>query len=417
MRFSVLLLVLALASPAWAQTYQIEGVVTSSQLPVSLQVGESVTFTFTYDASRAVADVRGGDAGAYFLSESNPGLLTDVAMTYAGVDYPLEADLIFSNLPNSSGLGDTWSPQLNGVPSFDGQLPANFNEFRLWADESEWPNDIPIADLTAANWTRGTFNFEFGDGDPLSIDNFRVNGTLDLSSLSEVVAPAITTLIDITPEAAGPNCDNGGVRISVGADDGDPSGTLGNGILESGEVERFAYACNGADGQDGAPGADGQDGVDGAPGADGQDGVDGAPGADGQDGVDGAPGADGADGEDGSAGADGEDGAPGADGEAGESGFSSLLNLVPEPPGANCANGGFMVEAGLDDGAPAGTAGDGVLDAGEVDQAEYVCAPAPSAAVGNADDEESESGCSTAPGTSGVGLLVGLLALALRRRR
>ncbi|MBL4585906.1 MAG: collagen-like protein, partial [Flavobacteriales bacterium] len=58
----------------------------------------------------------------------------------------------------------------------------------------------------------------------------------------------------------------------------------------------------GADGNDGAPGADG------ATGADGNDGAPGADGATGADGNDGAPGADGA------TGADGNDGAPGADG-------------------------------------------------------------------------------------------------------
>jgi uncharacterized protein (TIGR03382 family) len=403
-------------------------------------VGEAVSFTFTYDASRAVSDANpNGDVGA-FQASSNPGLLTEVFMTYDGVEYSLEAYLITTNQPNASGTGDSWSPQLSGIPSFDGEV-ASRGEFRLYADESVFPTDIPVADVLAPAWLRGDFRFEFGE---FFFDSIRVSGTLNLATLGEVVPPVATTLIDVTPEPAGANCDTGGVRISVGVDDGTPSGTFGNGILEAGEVERTAFVCNGrdgADGQDGAPGADGQDGApgadgqDGAPGADGQDGApgadgqDGAPGADGQDGApgadgqDGAPGADGqdgapgADGQDGAPGADGEDGAAGADGEDGASGFSSLLNLVAEPAGGNCANGGFMVEAGLDDGAPSGTANDGVLDPGEVDQVEYVCAPA-APVDGDVDAEDAdEVSCSTAHGTSGFGMLAALLALMLRRRR
>ena len=65
----------------------------------------------------------------------------------------------------------------------------------------------------------------------------------------------------------------------------------------TGTIEEFLDSLIGADGQDGAPGANGQDGLDGqdgAPGANGQDGLDGqdgAPGANGQDGLDGQDGA------------------------------------------------------------------------------------------------------------------------------
>jgi MYXO-CTERM domain-containing protein len=66
---------------------------------------------------------------------------------------------------------------------------------------------------------------------------------------------------------------------------------------------------------------------------------------------------------------------------------------------------------------PAGAANDGVLDPGEVDQVEYVCAPA-APVDGDVDAEDAdEVSCSTAPGTSGFGMLAALLALVLRRRR
>lgn len=61
---------------------------------------------------------------------------------------------------------------------------------------------------------------------------------------------------------------------------------------------------------------------------------------------------------------DGADGATGADGD---DGFNSLVKTTVEAPGGNCATGGIKVESGLDDDR------DNVLDAGEVDDTEYVC--------------------------------------------
>jgi hypothetical protein len=51
-----------------------------------------------------------------------------------------------------------------------------------------------------------------------------------------------TSLISTTPEAAGANCANGGVRIDFGIDD-DASGTL-----DAGEVDGSAFVCDGSDG-------------------------------------------------------------------------------------------------------------------------------------------------------------------------
>ncbi|MBT6491249.1 MAG: hypothetical protein HOK97_15870, partial [Deltaproteobacteria bacterium] len=57
----------------------------------------------------------------------------------------------------------------------------------------------------------------------------------------------------------------------------------------------------------------------------------------------------------------------------GPAGISSLMNTAAEAEGANCAYGGYAISIGLDDGAGGATAGDGALDAGEVDQVFYVC--------------------------------------------
>jgi cysteine-rich repeat protein len=54
----------------------------------------------------------------------------------------------------------------------------------------------------------------------------------------------------------------------------------------------------------------------------------------------------------------------------------SLLNVVTEPAGANCASGGVRIDQGLDDDAS------GVLDTAEVDTIQYVCNGAAAAAGG-----------------------------------
>jgi hypothetical protein len=62
-------------------------------------------------------------------------------------------------------------------------------------------------------------------------------------------------------------------------------------------------------------------------------------------------------------------GGNGSNGSNGTSGHNSLLTTTDEPAGQNCAAGGLRVDSGLDDN------DNGTLDAGEVDNTDYVCAP------------------------------------------
>ena len=57
----------------------------------------------------------------------------------------------------------------------------------------------------------------------------------------------------------------------------------------------------------------------------------------------------------------------------GPAGMNSLMNTVAEQEGDNCAFGGYAISTGLDDGAGGAVAGNGTLEAGEVDQVFYVC--------------------------------------------
>ena len=66
-------------------------------------------------------------------------------------------------------------------------------------------------------------------------------------------------------------------------------------------------------------------------------------------------------------GTDGINGNNGINGIDGSNGFNGMIKTLVEQPGANCSNGGFSVQSGLDANA------NGVLDASEVNTTEYLC--------------------------------------------
>jgi ELWxxDGT repeat protein len=108
-------------------------------------------------------------------------------------------------------------------------------------------------------------------------------------------------------------CPNGGTRIDIGID------ADGGGTLEQEEIEMSLNICDGNDGLDGQNGSTGDDGND---GFDGQDGSDGS---------------------------------------------NTAILTTTESVGANCAEGGIRIDAGIDDN------GDGILQASEFDQTQFVC--------------------------------------------
>lgn len=126
------------------------------------------------------------------------------------------------------------------------------------------------------------------------------NGTLDASEVSATSyvchgASGLNSLTRISNEAAGANCATGGKRIDSGLD------TNGDGTLDAAEISASAYVCNGATGATGA------------------------------------------------------------------SGRNSLVDVLTEAAGANCATGGKRINSGVD------TNGNGTLDSGEVTASSYVC--------------------------------------------
>ena len=105
------------------------------------------------------------------------------------------------------------------------------------------------------------------------------------------------SLVDISDELVGTNCANGGKKITTGMD------INRNDTLDPSEIDNTSYVCNGADGNGGTTG----------------------------------------------------------------SGYSSLVDIADESAGSNCTNGGKQISTGLD------SNNNGTLDSSEVTNISYVC--------------------------------------------
>ena len=196
------------------------------------------------------------------------------------------------------------------------------------------------------------------------------NGVLDASEVTSTnnvcsgSTPAAThaSLVTTTMLAVGDShCPDGGTEIDTGLDNGAGGGTADDGILQPGEITSTQYVCNGAVtisslvatttlpiGDANCPngGTEIDTGLDNGAGG----------------------------------GIAGDDIL-----QAGEitstqfvcNGSSAVNSLVSETTLAigdtNCANGGVEIDSGLDNGAGGGTAGDGILQAGEITSTQYVC--------------------------------------------
>jgi hypothetical protein len=82
------------------------------------------------------------------------------------------------------------------------------------------------------------------------------------------------SLVEVSVEEAGTNCEFGGQRIAVGVDDGlgsngEAAGTADDGILDAGEITSTSFICS-SPGETGPAGSAGATGATGATGADGE---------------------------------------------------------------------------------------------------------------------------------------------------
>jgi len=153
----------------------------------------------------------------------------------------------------------------------------------------------------------------------------------------------------VTPEPEGANCEFGGVRVDTGFDDNF------DGVLDPGEIDDTQFFCNTQ-----LPPVI----IPGPPQGDDDDDDD-----------------------------NNDD-------------LESLVDLNVEPAGANCEFGGVRVDTGIDEN------GDGVLQANEIDDTNFICNDDPDNNNSNNSNNSSDSGCSIAKSgddTNGLSLFSALL--------
>ena len=125
----------------------------------------------------------------------------------------------------------------------------------------------------------------------------------------------------------------------------------------------FAYYSPASD----VPGPEGPQGPPGPAGAQGLQGEPGPAGPSGPSGATGLVGPAGANGQDGATGPSGPEGPQGVAGLDGGESLQNLIQTSVESAGTNCANGGVLIESGID------TNVNGSLEPTEVTNSEYVC--------------------------------------------
>ena len=128
-----------------------------------------------------------------------------------------------------------------------------------------------------------------------------------------------STLIQTFTDYPGEHCQEGGLGLHVGVDDDD------DGYLSIDEIDETTYVCNGANGQDGADGNGGSSGGN-------------------------------------------------SDGSSGGGSSSTMLSdSIRLSKSDGCPAGGRLFAFGLDNGDQGGTAGNGVLETGEIDDQTTYC--------------------------------------------
>ncbi len=151
----------------------------------------------------------------------------------------------------------------------------------------------------------------------------------------------LSSLINVTNEAVGTNCENGGIKIDVGIDNNS------NGTLDADEIQSTSYICNGLDGSIGLTSVTSE-----PAGTNCENG-----GLKIESGFD----------NNGNGTLDVDEIVSTAYICNGIDGKVSLVNISDEVAGSNCSNGGIKIESGIDDD------GDGTLGTDEIDITRYIC--------------------------------------------
>ncbi len=237
---------------------------------------------------------------------------------------------------------DGTSYACDGEAGVDGTAGVDGSDGANGVDGADAPGAlIDVTDeAPGANCAQGGRRFDVGVDD-------NQDGVLDVGEIdaTEYVCNGANVVVDVIAEAPGANCTWGGSRIDTGVDDD------GDDVLDAGEIDNSTYVCDGAGGFDTLVTVVGE-----AAGVNCEFG-----GQRIDNGVD----------DDRSGTLDPAE----IDGTTyvcnGIQGLGSLMTVTAEAAGANCTYGGQRVEQGVDDDRS------GTLEAGEIDETAYVCNASP----------------------------------------
>ncbi|MDH5751877.1 MAG: hypothetical protein OEZ59_05610 [Deltaproteobacteria bacterium] len=232
---------------------------------------------------------------------------------------------------------------------------------------------------SVANCPSGGITVTYGvdDGDPTGTanDGFLDTGEVDGTTHVCEGADSIQNLVKFQAEPEGLNCTYGGQKILSGLDNGDGAGNPNDGILHADEVDNTSYACAASGGGSAVDTAVALNrGTDNSEPWQVFTEATECPTAGGTE-VLVYTETDGTTGYDGGAQDILRDSAFYCNGGGGGAGYAMLSSPTDISPGGTCAAGGIEILFGLDDGlasdgsTPAGTANDGTLNAGEADPA------------------------------------------------
>ena len=190
-----------------------------------------------------------------------------------------------------------------------------------------------------------------------SLESEEISGSYEICDGQDGI-DGLSTLSNVTTEAPGLNCANGGIKVELGLDNNS------NGILDTDEVVSENYVCNGDDGDSGINGSDGISSLTRVSGEESGDNCDNG-GLLIEIGMDDVI-------TDGVLQNDEVDYTyyvcNGLDGSDGNDGLNSLIRTTNEDAGDNCDNGGIRIDIGLD------TNNNNTLDVDEfIGSPVYVC--------------------------------------------
>lgn len=200
MKFARLLALASLASvlPAAAATYQVNGIITSSEL-FALPEETNFTLKFDYLPATVGADLNGSPTSGFYLQG-----ISNVTITFNATTIGIDVEgFAVTNTSSEIAGGDHFAPQIFGFSPHLGEPEEVFlvGEFRFRDGENRWDTDAAPSDITTTPWEGGSLYLYFERTDDGSSPvGITVNGTLDMGSLEEITSvpePASAALIGL----------------------------------------------------------------------------------------------------------------------------------------------------------------------------------------------------------------------------